>query len=333
MMKVTVALSALLIMGPPPVPAAQPRFEKVSDHFYNFASKDGSNIGAVVTEDGVLLINPPPEPEWSTVSAALKRVASKPVRWVIATDYRFVLSGDLSNWVEQGATVLGSNHLWTLASTAGAARAESPPAAKAEGNSAKPKDPSGGKLPLIRLSFERQMYLFPGGIEVRILALQHPAHTAADLVVLLPGERVVHVGDLLAPGRYPDIDDTPGGGNAVEWIEGLKQVIEAVPLLKAAIPQPKSDAGKTATVAKAPAVEKTLEETVVVIPGHGPLSDLREMKGQLEASHKFCGEMAKLVSSKASREKILSAPALAPFRTYENSESFATHLFEALSDK
>ena len=328
MMKVTAALSALLVIIPPFVLAAPPRFEKVSDHFFNYSSKDiGANIGAVITEDGVLLINPPPDAEWTSVSAALKRVSPKPVRWIVCTDYRFALSSDLVNWVEQGTTVLGSNRLWTLVSTAGEAKADSAPPAKTENSSSKSKESPKGRLPATRIAFERQMYLFPGGVEVRVVALQRKAHTAADLVVLLPGERVVYVGDLLAPGRYPDIDDAPGGGNALEWVDGLKQVVDAIPLLKAAIPQPKPDAGKL------PAVEKTLEEMVVVIPGHGPLSDLRETKNLMETSHKLRAEMTKLVSAKVNREKLLSAPALASFRTYDNFESFATHLFEALSAK
>ena len=150
------------------------------------------------------------------------------------------------------------------------------------------------------------------------------------MVVFLPGERVLQVGDLFIPGSYPEIDIAPGNGNASDWIDGIKEVVDAVPLLKAAIPPPKPEAGKAPAGEK---TDKTLEEMVVVIPGHGPRSDLQEMKNLLEVSKKLRAELTRLIAAGASREKFLTFPALVPFRTYENFEAYATQLFDALSNK
>ena len=109
--------------------AAPPRFEKVSGHFFCLAMKEGGlNVGAVVANDGVLLINPPAEPELAAVLTALKRVSPRPVRWVVSTDYRLAQSADAAIWTEQSVTVLGAKELWKLMSSA----------SEAEGRPAKP---------------------------------------------------------------------------------------------------------------------------------------------------------------------------------------------------
>ena len=51
--------------------AAQ-RFIRVSDHCYYLQLKDsGENVAVVVTDDGVLMVNPPQEPELSIAMEAL----------------------------------------------------------------------------------------------------------------------------------------------------------------------------------------------------------------------------------------------------------------------
>src|ERR1041385_672185 len=57
------ALFCLMAITSSFIAAAPPkRFEKISDHFYYFQPKPGgSNVGAVVTEEGVVLIDPPSE--------------------------------------------------------------------------------------------------------------------------------------------------------------------------------------------------------------------------------------------------------------------------------
>jgi hypothetical protein len=51
------------------------------------------------------------------------------------------------------------------------------------------------------------------------------------VVVFVPAEKVLFVGALHEFARYPEID-TESEGDALDWIEGTKQVIASVPLLK-----------------------------------------------------------------------------------------------------
>jgi len=79
--------------------------------------------------------------------------------------------------------------------------------------------------------------------------------------------------------------------------------------------------------------EQLLEEQVIVIPGHGPASNLREMKELFETSRKLRLEAGRAAAARRSREAFLASPALAPFRIYANFEGFAAQLYEEAGRK
>ena len=82
-----------------------------------------------------------------------------------------------------------------------------------------------------------------------ISAVHFPVgHTDGDSVIFFEPEHVVHTGDLFFAGAFPFID--PGSGGSV--------------------------AGYTANVA---AVIELLDDDTVIIPGHGPISNLDDLKG------------------------------------------------------
>jgi len=301
---------------------AAARLEKISDHYYCYRpDAAGLNTGALVTGDGVLLINPPGGLELPGVLEALKRITPGPVRWVVGTDYRIALGGGPAILAERGAAVIGSEALRPLLSSAH-------PALELPASS--PAEPA-----RLSIAFGRQMRLFPGGIEVRIFAVQHKARSAADVAVFIPSEKVLQLGDLYNAGSYPEIDETGGGGSAAGWIDGIRQVIESVPLLKPAIPAPKpaKPAPRTPSAKGLPAPEKTLEEEINVITGHGPRSNLMELKTLLEACQKLRAEIAKLAAAGVAREDLLSSTTLAAFRTYNGFDAYALQLFDSVAKK
>jgi len=119
-----------------------------------------------------------------------------------------------------------------------------------------------------------------------------------------------------------------GGGRPLAWADGMKRVIEAAPLAKRAIPQPKP--GTSA----APEEQKTLEELVAVIPGHGPASNLREVKDLLESAQRLRNEAARAISLKRTRDAFLTSVSLTPsFSARKNLDLFAAQLYEVLSHK
>lgn len=281
--------------------AAESRFEKLSEHCYTL--QDGTGVAAVITEDGVLLVNPPEEPGVTTAVDALRRLTQKPVRWMVATDYRFAISKGAAYFGERGAVLLTSKEQAEVLSSL----------------------PGGNSTPAAvdRLIFGNQVRLFPGGVEVRIFGVRKRAHTGGDVVVFIPSDKVVAVGDLYTSGSYPDIDRDPGRGDALGWIEGMKQVIDSIPLLKPAITQPKPEIK--------PEEEKTLEQQVLVFSSYGAPSDLQQMKDLLSASQKLRVRIEWIIARRRTCESFLSSPEAVEFQNHGNLESYATALFSALS--
>lgn len=111
-------------------------------------------------------------------------------------------------------------------------------------------------LPVI--TFGDSVSIHFNGEEIR--ALHYPrGHTDGDAVVFFTGSNVVHMGDVYFSGLFPFVDLSSGGS--------VHGVIDAVK-----------------------AVIRQLPEDVKVIPGHGPLStldDLRTYQEMLEESVAF----------------------------------------------
>ena len=289
---------------------AAARFRKLSPHFFCLESGvELPNTGAIVTEEGVLLIDPPPEAQSATMLSALRAVTSRPVRWVVITDFQ--KTGGAAVIAKQGAAWIDSRELDRLAI---AAAASDP-------------NPAAPSVPASRFVFGSQLHLFPAGVEIRLMAVKGRARTAGDLVVFLPSEKILAVGDLYTPGSYPAIDIGPGEGTALGWIDGLKEVIESVPLLKSAMPQPKPDP------AAALEPEKTLEESVIVVPGRGKPSDLQQMKDLLASAQRLRLDAARAVATGRSSESFVNSLAVTSFGAYINYEAFASLLYEELSNK
>jgi cyclase len=101
--------------------------------------------------------------------------------------------------------------------------------------------------------FEDEHELRIGAKTIRSI---HPGrgHTGGDLVVLFVEDRVLHAGDLLFNGRYPNID-LEAGGSIREWIATLDRVLEL--------------------------------DFERVIPGHGPVTD----RAGIRAFQRFLDEL------------------------------------------
>lgn len=112
-----------------------------------------------------------------------------------------------------------------------------------EGNARTPPAPAGA-LPV--LTFDHQATIHVNGEEVRAMHLPH-GHTDGDAVVFFTKSKVVHMGDLFFHGMLPFIDLDSGGS-----VKGL--------------------------IANVDAVAAKLDADVKVIPGHGPLATVEELK-------------------------------------------------------
>ena len=99
-------------------------------------------------------------------------------------------------------------------------------------------------LPVV--TFNDSLSIHFNGEEARVIHFPH-SHTDGDSVIFFTGSNVVHTGDLFFSGRFPYVDLDSGGD-----VEGLIKHIE-----------------KLLT---------ELPPDVKLIPGHGPLSDIDDLK-------------------------------------------------------
>ncbi len=100
------------------------------------------------------------------------------------------------------------------------------------------------ELPVI--TFDDSLSLHFNGEEIRMVHVP-PAHTDGDSIIQFTGANVWHFGDTFFSGRFPNID-LGGGGDVRGYIRNVEEALKKVP----------ADAR--------------------LIPGHGPLSTVKELR-------------------------------------------------------
>ena len=96
------------------------------------------------------------------------------------------------------------------------------------------------------ITFEQSLSIHFNGEEIKVMHLPI-GHTDGDSVILFTDSNVVHMGDDFFAGRFPFVD-LGSGGNAVSLAKNIGEAIEHLPA------------------------------DVKIIPGHGPLSTLDDLK-------------------------------------------------------
>jgi len=110
------------------------------------------------------------------------------------------------------------------------------------------REPKKAKIPFLNgiKTYDREMEITLGGQAIKLLHL-NPAHTAGDTVVIFKHQQVIHTGDLFFNGLPPYIDLNDGADTS-NWLSAID-------------------------------VLSKVYADFTVIPGHGPVTD---MKGFLE---------------------------------------------------
>jgi cyclase len=108
------------------------------------------------------------------------------------------------------------------------------------------KVPASPKEALPVITFDQSLAVHFNNEEIRAIHFPH-GHTDGDSVIFFTGSNVVHMGDDFFAGRFPFVD-IENGGNAVSLVKNIGEIINRLP------------AG------------------VKIIPGHGPLSTVDDLK-------------------------------------------------------
>lgn len=127
---------------------------------------------------------------------------------------------------------------------------------QSEGDAPKPKE----ALPVI--TFDESLSIHFNGEEIRAFHISQ-GHTDGDAVIHFTKSNVVHMGDLFFNGRFPFVD-LNSGGTIDGYLAGVQKLIATIPAEAKIIP----GHGKLATLDDLKAYHKTLTETIGIIRKH-----------------------------------------------------------------
>ncbi|MFZ4650108.1 MAG: MBL fold metallo-hydrolase [Rubrivivax sp.] len=216
-----------------------------------------SNAGFVVTPAGVVVIDALGSPELAReLRAQIARVTPQPVTHVIVTHYHADHVYGLQVFQEAGAVVVAhrDGQLYLNSDTAQARL-------QASREELFPWVDERTRLVPADRWIDTRTTLEVGGVRFE-LQPAGPAHTPEDLVVRVPGARVLYAGDLVFRGRVPFV----GQADSAHWIEALDAVLRF--------------------------------DAQVIVPGHGPPSsqaraDLQLTRDYLAYLREKMGEAAR----------------------------------------
>lgn len=158
-----------------------------------------------------------------------------------------------------------------------------------------------GALPVI--TFDDAVSVHFNGEEIRAVHFPH-GHTDGDSVIWFTGSNVVHMGDNFFAGVYPFID-IEGGGSVRGLIANLDRILP------------------------------TLPDDVKIIPGHGPLSNRKELQAYREMLVETSAIVEQGVREGKTAEELKEAKVLSKYDrlswNFINSDRFLDILYRDLS--
>jgi glyoxylase-like metal-dependent hydrolase (beta-lactamase superfamily II) len=209
------------------------RVEKLSEHAFAIFGK-GGNVGLFVGEREAVLVDSQLAPLVPGLLEAIASVTTKPVKLLVNTHFH--------------RDHVGGNP--ALAGKVQAIVAHANVPARVEADQAKLAPGERGGLPTLLVG-ERdpekaaRLDVRLDGLELHLVH-RRAAHTDGDLVVGMPSERVLHLGDLMFNGMLPFVDREGGGS-----FDGL---VDTIAWLASWVP-----------------------DDVRIVPGHGPVCGKKEL--------------------------------------------------------
>ena len=160
-----------------------------------------------------------------------------------------------------------------------------------------------GALPVI--TFEHDVTVHLNGEDIR--ALHFPAgHTDGDSIIFFPKNNVVHMGDDFVRYGFPFIDVASGGS-----VQGMIDAMEKV--------------------------SAQLPPDVKVIPGHGAISNLDDVRGFVKMLKETSAAVQKALDEHKTLEQMKQEKILEPWKKWSggflDSDKFIETLYNSLTGK
>src|SRR5260221_3343231 len=246
---------------------------KVSGNIYMLEG-EGGNIAASVGEDGIVIVDDQFAPLAEKIQAALKNLK------ITDKPVRFVINTHFHGDHTGGNDPFANAGSTVIAQDNVRKRLES---AGPSGNGGvlkfDYKPASKGALPVI--TFDHDVTVHLNGEDIR--ALHFPAgHTDGDAIIFFPKNNVVHMGDDFVRYGFPFIDVTSGGS-----VQGM--------------------------IAATEKVSAQLPPDVKVIPGHGALSNLDDVRAFTKMLKETSAAVQKSIDEHKTLEQMKQEKILAPW--------------------
>jgi cyclase len=186
--------------GPPQTPAKLDTVKIAPDLYVIHNDVVPGNVTALISNDGVLLVDDKFEVDHDNILAELKKITSQPVKYVINTHHHGDHSGGNAKLQAMNVQVVASVH-------------------------ARQNMVDGNQPGLPNIAIDRYAELYIGGKKVE-MHYYGRAHTNGDIVILFPAQRTLAAGDMFTFGdATPQLIDYAGGGSAKEWTPTLDGVL------------------------------------------------------------------------------------------------------------
>ncbi|HEY7673588.1 MAG TPA: MBL fold metallo-hydrolase [Gammaproteobacteria bacterium] len=261
----------------------------------------GGNITVQLGDDGVLLVDAQFAPLAPKIIAAIARLSSKPIRYIVDTHYHADHIGGNANLRLAGNTVTGGNMPGAVPYAEGGGAqviAHENVLLRLSGTLGTDAEVPTGLWPT-NTFFDAEKRLFYNGEGIRIIHVP-AAHTDGDVLVYFRHSDVVSTGDVFSTTGWPVIDLEAGG-----TYQGLLDALDAV--VDLIIPVYGQDGG------------------TLVVPGHGRLSGLGDVLDYREMVIVIRDRLRSMIDAGMTLEEIKAArPAMDYEPVYGTSTSFWT---------
>jgi glyoxylase-like metal-dependent hydrolase (beta-lactamase superfamily II) len=192
-----IAIAVLAVAQEQDFSKVEIRTEKLSATTYMLTGA-GGNIGVSVGEDNTFIIDDQFAPLTPRIEAAVAKLTSKPIRFVVNTHWHFDHTGGNENFGKAGAVIVAHENVRKRMSTE--------QLIEFLGMKFKMEP----RVALPALTFTRDLTFHQNGDEIHIFHVAN-AHTDGDAIVHFRTSDVIHMGDVFFNGLYPFIDTSSGG--------------------------------------------------------------------------------------------------------------------------
>jgi len=272
---------------------------KVAGNIYLLQGGEGGNMAASVGEDGVVLVDDEFAPLATKIAAALKNIG------ITDKPVRFIINTHY-HFDHTGGNLPFANQGSTIIAHDNVRTRLASGGSAGNGGALHFESAPADKAALPVITFDHDVSVHLNGEDVR--ALHFPSgHTDGDAIIFFPRANVVHMGDDYVRYGFPFIDVQAGGSvegmiNACEW-----------------------------------AIEK-LPADVKVIPGHGELSNVAEVREYVRMLKDTSTAIERAIHAgktleQMKKEKLLAAWSQKYSNNFVDTDTFVETLYNSLTHR